>query len=229
MATRTYLRWLRAFINTTASIPLLVVLVLLLVPSGRLGCDPAALAAEGGQQKTDSCDTFALPLDNMQDVAFTLQRIRQQNINIYIEATRKKPRRFELNTPSLTSVPDTPLEPESAYLPLRKPWLVYFVGTMEPLIQILTEQLSHLDDKAEQADVPKDKLAQWQGIVKEWKGAIKQLNGQLDQGACLVDDSNPDNIAVAKTARAIDQQLEVLDGILLKASAFLENVIPAKG
>lgn len=184
----------------------------------RTGCPTAPGTAEGG-----SSSGTAMPLDDIQDVAFTLQRIRQQAINIFIESTREKHTRYDLNIPSLSSMPKIPLKDENAYLPLRKGWLVFFIGTMEPLIQILNEELKHLDENAEQKDVPAAKLPQWQGIVKEWKIAFPGLIDQLNNCSNLLDEPSAANIAVAKSAQAIDQQVSVLDDILHKASKFLQE------
>src|SRR5579885_2705732 len=88
----------------------------------------SAKGSQGSSTKSaadESTDATAeLGLENIQDVAYTLQRIRQQAINIYVEATRKKVHHYELNIPSLSSMPQDALESQSAYLPLRKAWLV---------------------------------------------------------------------------------------------------------
>lgn len=168
-----------------------------------------------------------LVLDNIQDVAYTLQRIRQQAINIYVESTRKPVNRYELNIVSLSTMPTTALESQSAYLPLRKAWLVFFIGTIEPLVQILNEHLKHVDERTKQKHLSSQCLPEWQGIVSEWKNAIKQLNDQLDVCAALVNDSAPGNVEVAKTARSIDYQVSQLDSILHKASKFLHDNLPA--
>ncbi len=167
-----------------------------------------------------------LAVDNIQDIAYTLQRIRQQAINIYIESTRKPVKHFELNIVSLSSMPTTPLESQSAYLPLRKAWLVFFIGTMEPLVQILNEHVKHLDERTKQKHMTSQCLADWQVIVSEWKKTIKQLNEQLDVCAALVDDCAPQNVEVAKSARSIDDQITQLDSILHKGSKFLQDNLP---
>jgi len=167
-----------------------------------------------------------MQVENIQDVAYTLQRIRQQAINVYVEATRHKLRRYELNIPSLSSMPATPLEDQNAYLPLRKGWLVFFIGTMEPLVQILNEHLRRIDERTAQLGIPSQYLPEWQGLVKEWTHAIHGLDDQLNICASLLDDSSAGNVEVAKAARSIDSQVSVLDGILHKASTFLHDRMP---
>lgn len=167
-----------------------------------------------------------LVVENIQDVAYTLQRIRQQAVNIYVECTRKPVNHYELNIVSLCSVPSTALEGPGVYLPLRKAWLVFFIGTMEPLVQILNEHLKHIDERTQQRHIPDKCLAEWQGLVGEWKNTVKQLNAQLDVCAALVNDPEPCNIKVAESARSIDQQVTQLNRILHKGSKFLHDNLP---
>ena len=188
--------------------------------------EPSATQAPEAMEKNAKASSD-LVLDNIQDVAYTLQRIRQQAINIYVECTRKPVNRYELNIVSLCSVPSTPLESPSVYLPLRKAWLVFFIGTMEPLVQILNEHLKHVDERTKQRHIPEKYLPEWQGIVSEWKSTIKQLNEQLDVCAALVNDPEPCNIKVAKSARSIDYQVTQLNRILHRASKFLHDNLPA--
>lgn len=189
---------------------------------------PFAIRADAASNVTGAGPTAgkSLQADDIHDVAFTLQRIRQQAINVFVEATRKKVDRYELNIPSLSSMPTTPLEDQKAYLPLRKGWLVFFVGTMEPLVQILNEHLKHLDERTAQSGLPSQYLPEWHGIVNDWKGAIKGLNDQLNICASLVDDPSSGNVEVATAARSMDSQITALDGILNKASKFLQGRIP---
>jgi hypothetical protein len=188
---------------------------------------PQTIAANAPEAIEENATASSdLTVDNIQDVAYTLQRIRQQAINIYIESTRKPVHRYELNIVSLCTMPTTPLESQSVYLPLRKAWLVFFIGTMEPLVQILNEHLKHIDEKTKQKHIPDQFLPEWQGIVSEWKNTIKQLNDQLDVCAALVNDSAPDNVEVANAAKLIDYQVTQLDSILHKASQFLHDNVP---
>jgi hypothetical protein len=181
--------------------------------------------ATGGKVASATAGS-SMQMDDIQDVAFTLQRIRQQAINVYVEATRKKVQHYELNIPSLSSMPTAPLEDQSAYLPLRKGWLVFFIGTMEPLVQILNEHLKRLDERTAQSGMPSQYLPEWQGIVKDWKSAIQGLNDQLNVCASLVDDSSSGNVEVAKAAKSIDSQISALDNVLQKASNFLQDKMP---
>lgn len=178
---------------------------------------PSETSEENAKASSD------LVLDNMQDIAYDLQRIRQQAINIYIESTRKPVQRYELNIVSLSKMPTTPLESPSVYQPLRKAWLVFFIGTMEPLVQILNEHVKHIDERTKQKHLSSHALPAWCQIVSEWKNSIKDLNDQLTVCAGLVNDSAPCNIEVAKSARSIDCQVTQLDSILHRASKFLHD------
>ena len=190
---------------------------------------PFAIASDNASitSSSEPSATSDLVLDNIQDVAYTLQRIRQQAINIYVECTRKPVNHYELNIVSLCRVPSTPLESPSVYLPLRKAWLVFFIGTMEPLVQILNEHIKHVDERTKQRHIPEKYLPKWQGIVNEFKNAMKQLNEQLDICAALVNDPEPCNIKVAESAMSIDYQVTLLNNLLHRASKFLHDNLPA--
>lgn len=189
---------------------------------------PEVLSAKPPKAKANDSEAGdSLALDDIQDVGYTLQRIRQQAINVYVESTRKTVKGYELNIHSLSSMPKTPLEDESEYLPLRKAWLVFFIGTMEPLVQILNEDIKHLDEKAIQAKMPSQCIPEWKVIVNDWIAAVKGLNEQLDVCAALVDDDAPGNIAVAKAAVSMDSRVTTLEAILRKASQFLHHNMPA--
>lgn len=179
---------------------------------------------DGAEKGAETTAGKNLSLDNIQDLAFTLQRIRQQAINIYVEATRKNVYRFDLNVPSLSAMPTTELEDQSAYLPLRQGWIAFFIGTMEPLVDILNQHLKSLDQRTEEAKVPASIRPEWNGIVGEWTNAIKRLNEQLDVCTELLNNKGPGgNLKVAKAAKAIDSDVSVLDTILHKASKFLQD------
>ena len=207
---------------------------LLIAQPYALGAGEAAKAAGAGNTSTNTSAAKEggthvldyLPMDDVQDIAYTLQRIRQQDINIYVEATRKKLHHYELNITSFSSLPATPLEDQSAYLPLRKGWLVFFVATMEPLVQILNENLKRLDDKATQYDIPLQYRPQWQEHANEWKKAVHKLDDQLNICAALLDDPSPGNVKVAQSAREIDARISELDDILHQASKFLHDKVP---
>jgi hypothetical protein len=173
---------------------------------------------------TDATTCDVMTLDDILDVALTLQHIRRHAIAIFFEATRKKSTQLDMKTLSLSAVPKSNFEDQKLYLPLRKGWLCYFIGTMEPLVQILNEQLKHLDEVATRNAIPADKMPEWHGIVKEWTTAVHELDTQLDICARVLDEPSPGNVEVAKCAQAIDQQVSVLESILLRSAKLKEEV-----
>jgi len=169
-----------------------------------------------------------LAVENMQDVAYVLQRIREQAINIYVEATRKPVKGYDLNVVSLSKMPTNPLESQSCYLPLRKAWLVFFIGTMEPLVQILNEHVKHIDEKTKQRHLSSECIPKWCAIASDWKNSIKKLNNQLNICAAFVNDDAPMNVEVAKSAKSIDEEVTELDRILHRASKFWHDYLQKK-
>jgi hypothetical protein len=172
--------------------------------------------------------TGDMTLDDIEDVAITLQHIRLEAIGIFVEATRKKTTRLDTNTLFMSCVPRSTFEDQKLYLPLRKGWLTFFIGTMEPLVHILNEELTHLDEAAERNAIPADRISEWHAIVKEWTTAVHGLDAQLDVCARLLDEPSSTNVEVAKSAQAIDEQVSALDKILVRASKLDQEIKQAK-
>jgi hypothetical protein len=196
-----------------------------------IAADPSSemISTAAGRSGLDATASNVMSLDDIQDVAVTLHHIRHKAIGIFVEATRKKVTHLDLNYIQSSLMPKTNFEDSKYYLPLRKPWLAYFIGTMEPLVNILNAQLSHLDEIAKRNAIPAAKMPEWQSIVSDWTDAVHGLNKQLDVCAQLLDEQSPDNVAVAKSAQTIDRQVSVLQDILLNRVNKLKEEINRPG
>jgi hypothetical protein len=182
-----------------------------------IAADPSneIISTTAGPSGIDATASNVMSLDDIQDVANTLQHIRHKAIGIFEEATRKKVTHFDVNRLQSDSMPKTTFEDSKYYLPLRKGWLAYFIGTMEPLVNILNTQLNHVDEMAKRHAIPAAKMPEWHDIVTDWTNAVHDLDKQLDRCAQLLDEPSPGNVEVAKSAQAIDRQVSVLQDILL--------------
>jgi hypothetical protein len=191
-----------------------------------IAADPSTdmISTMAGPSGLDATASNAMSLDDIQDVADTLQHIRHKAIGVFEEATRKKVTHFDINRLQSNSMPKTTFEDSKYYLPLRKAWLAYFIGTMEPLVNILNTQLKHLDEVAKRNAIPAAKMPEWQSIVTDWTNAVHVLDKQLDVCAQLLDEPSPENVEVAKSAQAIDRQVSVLQDILLRANKLKEEI-----
>src|SRR6185369_8528219 len=83
-----------------------------------------------------------LTLNDVQDAGICLNLIRQQAINIYVEAART-----QVTLQSNGEIPEIKTIPISTsakeFLPARQQWLVYYLGFMEPVIRDLAKSVSN--------------------------------------------------------------------------------------
>ncbi|CAN5353189.1 hypothetical protein BH11CYA1_BH11CYA1_13760 [soil metagenome] len=168
---------------------------------------------------------FALPLDNLEDIGYALQRVQQQAIDLYVEATRKK-RESKVISKCLV-IPREKLHPESYYQPLRKAWLVFFVGTMEPLVQLLVHDVQEVETHLSEVKIVRGKQKQFSHVYAQWHDAITGINRHLDVLSDQVDEAHPSNIVVANEAREIDLEIIRAMQLRLKAYAILSEAGPA--
>ena len=198
---------------------------------------PAALAAD---EKNDNDTThakvevlsdaemekeFALPLDNLEDIGYTLQRVQQQAVDLYVEATRKR-RESKVISKCLV-IPREKLHAESYYQPLRKAWLVFFVGTMEPLVQLLVHDVHEVETHLSEVKIVPGKQKQFSHVYAQWHDAITGINRHLDVLADQVDSADPSNIVVANEAREIDLEISKAMQLRLRAYSILAEAGPA--
>lgn len=158
---------------------------------------------------------FALPLDNLEDIGYTLQRVQQQAIDLYVEATRKR-RETKVLSKSLV-IPHEKLQAESYYQPLRKAWLVFFVGTMEPLVQLLVHDVHDIEEHLSEVKIVRGKQKQFDQVYAQWRHAITAINLHLDVLTEQIQATSPSNIVVANEARAIDLEIGKAMQLRLKA------------
>lgn len=198
----------------------------------------AILPASAAEEKLDSAiaqaetlsdeqmeKEFALPLDNLEDIGYTLQRVQQQAIDLYVEATRKR-RETKVLSKSII-IPHEKLQAEGYYQPLRKAWLVFFVGTMEPLVQLLVHDVHDIEEHLSEVKIVRGKQKQFDQVYAQWRQAITGINHHLDVLAEQIQAPNPSNIIVANEARAIDLEIAKAMQLRLKAYDILAEAGPA--
>lgn len=183
---------------------------------------PAAVATLSDEELEKE---FALPLDNLEDIGYTLQRVQQQAIDLYVEATRKK-RETRILSKSLV-IPHEKLQPEGFYQPLRKAWLVFFVGTMEPLVQLLVHDVHEVEEHLSEVKVVAGKQKQFDQVYSQWRSAITSVNHHIDVLAEQIQAPNPSNIIVANEAKEIDSDITKAMQLRLKAYDILTEAAPA--
>jgi hypothetical protein len=162
-----------------------------------------------------------LTLSHLRDDGLSLNQIRQQAINIFLEATRHScdcSSKFEILMPSKISDKDFEAGSEKhAYLSPRVQWLVYYVGTIEPIISLFTQDVNDTRAGASKLLVPQDTKAKMILLWHEWEAGIDGVNKELTGINSLIDDGKPENKALAKHAIAMFNYTENLERTREKA------------
>jgi hypothetical protein len=143
-----------------------------------------------------------LPLEDLHDAGFVLKLIGQQAVAIHAEATRLKtapPGSVE----SLSAISDQPLRSDPEYKPLRKAWIVFFIGTMEPLVHLLDDALKDALSGAYEMKVPAEKKASLDHMMKDISGSVGEINKHLNKCADVLNNADVSNTLIAREAAAI--------------------------
>ena len=172
------------------------------------------------QAQLTAADSIKLPLDDVQDIAYCLLRIRQQITNIYIESTRKHVPEFFADVQEPSSIPSGPLEDTSSYLPLRKAWLVFFIGATEPLVHLLKEDLKSIHS----ITIPAEKQTKWQTMVHDWDTQVSGVTDDLGQCTAMLDEPEVINTNVAKLAKSMDVRISRLTTMLHHDCKFMSQL-----
>ena len=164
-----------------------------------------------------------LTLSELRDSGLSLNQIRQQAINIYLEATRKhcaNNSKFELTVPN--AIADREIEGnagKNVYMPPRAQWLVFYVGTIEPIISLFTQDVRDTKSGATKLLVPEDARKKLLPLWHEWQDGIDGINKELTGINNLIGDGQPENISLAKHAVAMYKYTQDLERTRRKAFA----------
>lgn len=195
-----------------------------------LDCGLPALASDNAPPARSEKSGLALQikekdqvtLSNLRDVGLCLEQIKQQAVNIYEEATRKKvphSESAEIKDPS--ELQDSLPEPSSAYLPVRPEWVVFYVGTMEPIIHLFKQDVraTHNDGKF---FVPRGTGKRFHMIFKEYETLVAKLNEHLSN---LFDENGrkDNNSAIAREATRIHRVAEAMEKVRVEAFNLVKN------
>ena len=180
----------------------------------------AAKAAEPVTQPN-----LTLTVDDINDLGYALQRIRQQAINIYIEATRKRgAAEVSAQLSNLNAVPDEIPAQSNDLRPFRRPWLVYFITTLEPLVHLLKEDVKSVENGSQKIDVSPSIRAAIDPMIKQWSQGVLKIDEKLGSCTQLVEDAGKNNISLAKLALEIDKEVSTLEQVRQKAFDVVEEM-----
>lgn len=129
-----------------------------------------------------------LTLNDIQDTALLLDFIQEQCINVYEEASRVP---VSVNSTAdfkqIDKIP-VPLTGKT-FLPPRQEWLVFFVGTVEPVIRQFGQMVKDIDAGNKQVVIPEPIAKTIEPLFDEWEKDTKSLNAHLDELVPLFDDA----------------------------------------
>jgi hypothetical protein len=210
----------------------------LLIFAGCLACAPAGATELGAElapnlnltishASVDAGQTVKIKeitLNGLRDSGFTLQQLRQESIHLFQEATRTpvcsstKP---EVIYPHRIS--DKTLSEKTTYLPARLEWLMYYIGTMEPIIELFQEDIKDVRAGVMKRLVPKGTKDSFEPLIADWNVNITALNEHLDRLNTLTSQTKLDNLQIAKEAVAMYAIIERLEATRRKAFALIRS------
>ncbi len=171
-----------------------------------------------------------LTLNRLRDSGLSLQQIKQQAINIYLEVTRRdfQPTdKVVLNYPRAIS--DKGLLRKGRYLPPRAEWLCYYVGTLEPIIHLYANDVTDAKAGVTKVFVPSSARESLAPLWQKWAAGIQNLNEHLSTIYKLTNEEKPDNFAIGKQAVAMYNIGEELERTREKGVAIIRKAQQRNG
>ncbi|HEY9772379.1 MAG TPA: hypothetical protein V6C81_01065 [Planktothrix sp.] len=168
-----------------------------------------------------------LTLGDLRDSGIALNQVRQEAINIFLEATRTlcdKTTRSELIIPNAITEKDLELATKiNAYQAPRPQWLFYYVGTIEPIISMLSQDVHNAKSGISKMLVPAGTLDDLRPLWQEWSTGITGINNELTDISKIVDSTQLDNAALAKHALTMYKMTETLERTRQKAFVIIRD------
>ena len=185
--------------------------------------DTTAGAGRGGGLTMNGSSTEAardLTLSDLRDSGLSLNQIRQQSINIFMEASRSEccqSSKEVLLVP--TSISDKDVDAIAKCNPMapRPQWLIFYVATIEPIIKLFVQDVHDTKAGVSQILVPSSSKEQLLPLWDEWTAGINGINSELTEINNLIDDGKAENAALAKHAKAMFDYTESLERTRQKA------------
>lgn len=157
---------------------------------------------------------YVVTMGDIRDVGLCLKQIQQQAVFIYLEATRKE---LPINSPGRIVEPKElsveGINFKEDYLPARREWLVFFIGSMEPLIRLMGNDVKDVQNGVYMLSVPNISKAQFDKRWKEWTATVTDLNLSLDKINDSLGSETGNNEVVAAQAVAVFNDVKKLESL----------------
>lgn len=164
-------------------------------------------------------------LSDLRDTRLSLNQLKQQAINLFLEATRISMTVDDAPVEqSPTSISLQMFDANKKYLAPRKEWLVLYVNTLEPIVHLLSEDINDVDPNGR--SVSKVIEERINPLWNTWRDQVIAINKSLDQvqGSLPVGDdeeSADSNTVIAKAALDMFQRAEELEKVRYRAALIL--------
>lgn len=176
--------------------------------------------ASDAEQMTPDC-----MLSDLRDTRLTLNQLKQQAVNLFLEATRTRMTVSDAPVEqSPTAISLSMFDSKAKYLAPRKEWLVLYVNTLEPIVHLLSEDINDVDTNGRSVSrVIEERI---NPLWNTWRDQVIAINKSLDQvqGSMPVGDeeeSADSNSVIAKAALDMFQRAEELEKVRYRAALIL--------
>jgi hypothetical protein len=159
----------------------------------------AATTEAKDAKKLDAKPLEQLSLNDIQDTGILVRNIQQGAINIYEEAARAK-----LSLTSAAELPQfrsIPVKlPSTEMMPARQEWLVYYLGSVEPVVRELGQDVKDINNGMKQLVFPGTMQKTLGPLWDSWAADVTELNKHLDELVPLFDDAPHNNSKIRDVA-----------------------------
>jgi len=154
----------------------------------------------------DDYDT--LTLDMVRDVGVSLRQVRELAIYIFKEATRKM---VSLADPpaidGFDSISEKDLDKDAKYLKPRPGWIFFYVGTLEPTIQLLK------DAESERIYIPRKIKEKETRLDDDFDAELEKTRVEIKKLHKYIDGDSHESVDVARSALVIYNAAEAMEKI----------------
>ena len=173
--------------------------------------------------KLTSSQQSELTLSDLRDVGLCLAQIEQQAKNIYMEVLRKpvpKKASAEIVRPSKIVRLDS--SSSKAFLPTRPEWLVFYIGTLEPIMRLLKEEMQDTSSSEYIMTVPRKTKSQFEDLIKEYDKGVIDMDSHITNIYNLIGDKD-NNVPIAQEAVSLYNIALDLEKLRVKAFHLVRN------
>lgn len=167
--------------------------------------------------------TPEVTLVDLRDMGLILFQIKQQAINIYMEATRK-PVKFSAKPKieDLKHIKKADINEKGKYLNTRPEWLTFYVGTMEPLIHLFKVNVQKDGHDIDYILVPKGTEEKFKSMLVDYNNGVKKMDAAVTQIFENISEKD-NNIKVAKAAVNLYKAADNLEKTRRKAFKLIKK------